>query len=76
MLFDVDKNKCVMQIDSTDRLINKIPKIEAHLKGIRHKTFSVLILYLFPSCLIFARTSFATFVLTSIVDDDELPIYT
>ncbi len=23
-----------MQIDSTDRLINKIPKIEAHLKGL------------------------------------------
>ena len=43
MLFDVDKNKYVMQIDSTDRLINKIPKIEAHLKGIRHKAFSVLI---------------------------------
>ena len=43
MLFDVDKNKYVMQIDSTDRLINKIPKIEAHLKEIRHKTFSVLI---------------------------------
>lgn len=43
MLFDVDKNKYVLQIDSTDRLINKIPKIEAHLKGIRHKAFSVLI---------------------------------
>ena len=43
MFFDVDKNKYVMQIDSTDRLINKIPKIEAHLKGIRHKAFSVLI---------------------------------
>ena len=42
-IFDVDKNKYVMQIDSTDRLINKIPKIEAHLKGIRHKAFSVLI---------------------------------
>ena len=42
MLFDVDKNKYVMQIDSTDRLINKIPKIEAHLKGIRHKAFSIL----------------------------------
>lgn len=43
MFFDVDKNKYLMQIDSTDRLINKIPKIEAHLKGIRHKAFSVLI---------------------------------
>jgi isopentenyl-diphosphate delta-isomerase len=43
VLFDVDKNKYVMQIDSTDRLINEIPKIEAHLKGIRHKAFSVLI---------------------------------
>lgn len=43
MFFDIDKNKYVMQIDSTDRLINKIPKIEAHLKGIRHKAFSVLI---------------------------------
>ncbi len=37
MLFDVDKNKYVMQIDSTDRLINKIPKIEAHLKGLYNK---------------------------------------
>ena len=43
MLFNVDKNKYVMQIDSTDRLINEIPKIEAHLKGIRHRAFFVLI---------------------------------
>lgn len=43
VFYELDKDKYVMQIDTDGRLINKVSKIEAHIKGIGHKAFSILI---------------------------------
>lgn len=50
-----DDKKFVMHIDLTDKPIGMVPKIEAHLKGIRHKAFSILIFNQFGEMLIQKR---------------------
>lgn len=50
-----EKKRYVMHIDSNDNPVGLIPKVDAHLKGIRHKAFSVLIFNQFGEMLIQKR---------------------